>query len=426
MTSKSKKRNKKTQKLLVFAALSAVILTVSTFAWFIGRQETGVDSFNIEVSAMEHLELSMNGLEWSDTITLTNGAWTPWDDANPDASQVYDTHTNSWGSGLVPVSSSGEVDTDASRLMLFEGSSFARTAGGYKVLSTQIDNTTAAENGDYVAFDLFIKNSSGTQYNAAYEPEEEEEIFLTYNSAAVVDSTGAADTVAAAAAGIENSLRVAFIQVGRIAGTSTVADDIQGMTCAGDTDAASTGICFQNRTTIWEPNDVNHTAGAIGWVADTCSTRVAASTDLLNAASYNVGTACTTIAADTYYQTYTIQRDILTGEAVDVYDSLNGYTPLVDVADPAYTAAVVPTQTFTDSDRDAEGDGRNPFMFLAPNSITKVRIYIYLEGMDLDNMDLAEVLNNEITLNFGFTKQQYETDTDFGGGSLDNGWTTVS
>ena len=48
-------------------------------------------------------------------------------------------------------------------------------------------------------------------------------------------------------------------------------------------------------------------------------------------------------------------------------------------------------------------------MTLAPNSITKVRVYVYIEGQDIDNYDFAQ-LGKSIQVNFGFTKERYTTD----------------
>ena len=45
-------------------------------------------------------------------------------------------------------------------------------------------------------------------------------------------------------------------------------------------------------------------------------------------------------------------------------------------------------------------------MTLAPNSITKVRVYIYIEGQDIDNFDYAQV-GKVIEVAFGFSKQRY-------------------
>lgn len=57
-------------------------------------------------------------------------------------------------------------------------------------------------------------------------------------------------------------------------------------------------------------------------------------------------------------------------------------------------------------------------MYLAPNSITKVRVYIYLEGQDVDNYDFAS-LGRQITINFGFTKERFDgEDVDYEGPEL--------
>ena len=45
-------------------------------------------------------------------------------------------------------------------------------------------------------------------------------------------------------------------------------------------------------------------------------------------------------------------------------------------------------------------------MTLSPNSITKVRIYIYIEGQDVDNYDFASI-GKKISVKFGFTKERY-------------------
>ena len=55
------------------------------------------------------------------------------------------------------------------------------------------------------------------------------------------------------------------------------------------------------------------------------------------------------------------------------------------------------------------GTSRPEFFSLAPNSITKVRVYVYLEGQDVDNYDFAS-LGSQIKINFGFTKERFDQD----------------
>ena len=74
--------------------------------------------------------------------------------------------------------------------------------------------------------------------------------------------------------------------------------------------------------------------------------------------------------------------------------------------------------------KDLTGTSRPSFMTLSPNSITKVRVYIYIEGQDIDNYDFASI-GKKIAVNFGFTKERYtEDDIDYnenGGPALDSG-----
>ena len=61
--------------------------------------------------------------------------------------------------------------------------------------------------------------------------------------------------------------------------------------------------------------------------------------------------------------------------------------------------------TFTDTMKMKPGTERPELMTLAPNSITKVRVYVYIEGQDVDNYDFAS-LGKKISVAFGFTKER--------------------
>ena len=117
--------------------------------------------------------------------------------------------------------------------------------------------------------------------------------------------------------------------------------------------------------------------------------------------------------------------------AVDLYDgaSFNGYT--ADIA--ASEAVAVSTEEgnagkylyaypyFTDTMKLKTGTDRPAFITLAPNSITKVRVYIYIEGQDIDNYDFASI-GKQISVNFGFTKERFtEDDINYQGPNLNKG-----
>ena len=58
---RNKKHENRVKKLIVACGLCAVILTVSTYAWFIGMKTVNVSAFNVEIAAIDGLSLSLSG-----------------------------------------------------------------------------------------------------------------------------------------------------------------------------------------------------------------------------------------------------------------------------------------------------------------------------------------------------------------------------
>ena len=217
-------------------------------------------TFDVEIAATDGLALSVDGVTFSDTVTI-NG-----EKESVDAVKAaYATNTNSW-TKLKPVSTIGTMDFEknGSRMILFEKSSLTAQTGGYRLLSEQLVNNGEQEANGYVVFDLFVKNLSGEKYYPTNNEANEEAIYLTYDSAVTVGTSGKADT------GIENSVRVAFAQIGR-AKSDAASAVFQGITCEDDSENAITGIC--RNATIWEPNDTKHIANAISWYNSSCAVR---------------------------------------------------------------------------------------------------------------------------------------------------------
>ena len=403
------KHEKRIIKLALACTLCAVILTVSTYAWFIGMRTVNVSGFDVNIATTESLYLSLNGEDWDYTVSINE------DNINDvEGGTVYEGNTNKW-SDLIPMSTVGKINAASSRLTLYEKGSFTASPGGYRIMASEVENTGPEEANGYVAFDLFIKNLSGEKYYADLSDkpmDDEEGIYLTTESSVVVSDAGAdADKT-----GIENSVRIAFAQIGRViatTGADAEADTyeeelalIRGISCADDDDVTS--ICSRDAT-IWEPNDRAHVDNAINWYATSCKKRTGA--DITDTASY--GDPCDPIANGTHYPTYAIGRVIDETDQVDNYDGAeyNGYTTSIE------EGKLVAVDTFTDSEKMDAGTARPEFMYLAPNSITKVRVYIYLEGQDVDNYDFAS-LGRQITINFGFTKERFNGE-DVGNSGLD-------
>ena len=419
----NEKHSKRIRRLVAMCSLVAIFLAVSTYAWFIGMKTVKVSSFDTNVATTEGLFLSMDGVDW--VYNLDVG----------EATQ-YDNNTNKIdGVELIPLSSVGDMDSTTSRMKLYEKSSLTAVPGGYRLLSAQVDNFTETEDttgayieGDgYVAFDLFIKNLSGEEYYVTNDPENEEAIYLNTNSSVTVATDGGVENT-----GIENSIRVAFAQIGRVEGDTVDQDTITGITCADaevseDVLSQVTGICRSAQ--IWEPNDTAHVQNAINWYNESCLARTGANVyeDASYTPSEDDATTCQTVALGTAYPTYAISRVINVADQVNVYDGAAYNTYAANTIDyETYAAAeekttykLVDYPYFTDTMKNVAGADRPQFMTLAPNSITKVRVYIYLEGQDVDNYDFAS-LGAKVSVNFGFTKERYtEGDIDYEGPSTD-------
>ena len=396
------KHSFRVKRLIVFCALTAIILTVTTYAWFIGMRTVNVSSFDIEIAVTDSLLLSLDGKKWDTTVSISK----------EDLEDVsYPGHTNSWGGkGLVPVSSIGEMDSSVSRMKLFEKASLTASSGGYRLMASRVDNYNPgqAEQDGYVVFDLFIRNFSGSNYITELNEADEEAIYLTTDSSVTVGLGGVENT------GIENSVRVAFAQIGRVIGTNTNQSTITGITCNPDEDGKPsvvgdvTGIC--RTAQIWEPNDTKHVQNAINWYDTSCKARTDVDT---------FTGSCKTIVDGQAYPTYAVRDVIRSSDKVDVYDGFeyNGYGPTIADRNPENpnpsNYLLYPYDYFTDSEKNLKGTDRPAFMYLAPNSITKVRVYVWIEGQDVDNYDFASI-GRKISVKFGFTKQRYtEEDVEY-------------
>jgi hypothetical protein len=289
---------------------------------------------------------------------------------------------------------------NSSRMKLYEKSSLRDIPGGKRVMASRVNNHEANYQDGYVVFDLFIRNMSGPAYYDENDLTVEEQIYLTTDSLVVVDDNDGVENT-----GIENSLRVAFAQIGRVHGETTDHDVITAIGCNPDVNNGNlpsiiggvTGIC--RTAQIWEPNDTAHAENAIGYYETLCLERKAAGTNAYVQESYDLAGNCGTVVDGTSYPTYAVKEEIASSDNVNLYDgaAYNKYLSTTKLQEYSY---------FTDTHKEMVGKIRPAFMTLAPNSITKVRVYVFLEGQDIDNYDWS-VIGKQIKVNFGFTKIRY-------------------
>lgn len=402
-----KRRRRKTEKLIFAIGLTSIIFVVATYAWFIGTTQITVNEFEIGVKSGDGLTLSLDGVSFTNSVTISEAAVTT------ELTSTYADHTNHWvGDGLVPLSSTGVMNKDASALNLFSKTSITSLTGGYLLRADAIENTGTksvtpegggeavnvpipTEQDGYVAFDLFIKNKSGTGYDSTFDNSENEGIYMSTDSVVQLKAAGSET----GGDGIENSIRIAFMQIGRVDATTTK-DNMQKITCGSgdniDNDGV-TNLCNLGTTegdtgrgitwNIWEPNDTKHNDASVDHFSKICKKRTAENT---------YEGACDAISDGNSTKTFAVNQAISSSDNINIYDGLNSYTASSKLTEMTY---------FTDTIKN--NTEKTEFFYLAPNSVTKVRVYIYLEGQDVDNYDLGTI-GKKIAITFGFTKDKFD------------------
>ena len=413
-----KSRNRRIFRLTAISGLTLLVLIFATYAWFIGITTVRVDQFDVKVEAQKGLQISFTG---------DNNDWDTVGRINKSLCNTYfndnGMKNNNWvaDSGLVPISSTGEFSTTG-HLKLYSNASINAVTGGYKIRTEKIlnevseqpagfnGNTTSPEKGNYITFDFFLKNTTNNQgtlpNSSAYTESETEAIYLTTNSSVTLPSSSSPDTD-----GMENTIRIAFYQVA-YAPLTTTAANLKSMGCTSNAGNRIVGTCTTSSSgasqgkawNIWEPNDTNHQPKAISNFNRLCRDRTDATT--------YTSTVCTPIESNAFANgqsltTYGVNKEIVNANNVNIYDGVNSYMGTINTGQ--YLKAV---NSFKESQNvlaspNVYNTTRSPILRIEPNSITKIRAYIWIEGQDLDNVDYLGD-SKKLLINFGFTKNIYE------------------
>ncbi len=240
------------------------------------------------------------------------------------ASSTYTAAVNQVPTTLEPVSTIGEMDSGG-KMKMFLGQVVANeTTGDFVLSSEQSIETNTTSSGKFIAFDIFLKN------------ENNETLYLTPNSKVVFRNSDS---------GIKNATRIAFITLGHTTTSDTVAN-IRALN-----DGASSTV------KIWEPNYDVHTADGVA-----------------NAVSpYGI----TTLAEGS-------------GNAWVPYSGVKAeFADTLGIKREQATQALN-SSYFTDVDPDIKTiEGFDASQALTAESglqsgVTKMRIYMWVEGQDVD------------------------------------------
>ncbi len=334
---KKKQKKSKLGALILLLFLTIVMLSTATYAWFTANKSVQVSNIDVNVQATGGIQISTDAVNWKTIISnadITAG-WS----ATVSGNAVTD--TNQIPTSLSPVSTAGLVDasTDATaktkkgNLSMYHGVVAANQLGVF-ALTAEKDLEEKGTTGNFIAFDLFIKTDAAA---ALY----------------IEPGTGATFTEGYNSKGLENATRIAFV----VEGTKNAnANTAEVLTMDGATSST---------VTIFEPNVDSHTASGV-------------------------------TQSNLYYSHYTNYNAIAEGsnQPIVSYDGVKAaittaiplaQTNVVDNSSYFQTVTTVPfTTAFVTA---ATGQTNYAWYTTAatfPAGITKVRVYMWVEGQDVD------------------------------------------
>ena len=365
---KNEKKKRKLRTLILLLFLTIIMFGTSTYAWFTANQTVTIQSINVHVETSDGIQISTNGSTWKSIITTADII------GNTDGTPNYYAAANNFiPNTLDAVSTDGTLITDSSagtKKLDFYSSVIGTdaTSGNYTIMTQQINEAT--DKTKFVAFDIFLKVSSA------------KDVYL--NSASTFSNVVPQEGSAAGDKGLKNAARVAFVPIGEAAATDTVAT----ITSAYNDSTTAT-------LRIWEPNADTHSNAVVNSVSTAYNIPLTASgTASSGAATYN-------------FLPYRGVTDVISTPQ-DLVGTVNGSVT-------TGTAAVTGTSSKSGNVYSSDGlllstpldldyANTNYQVFSLPAGITKMRIYMWIEGQDLDCENNAS--GTDITFNLEFTIPQ--------------------
>ncbi len=382
---KTSRRGKRILILLLLLFVTGIMLTTSTYAWFLANQTVTISSITVNVAAQNGIQVSVDGTSWRSVIQTTDITG---------ANATYSGARNQLPAILEPVSTTGVVSVAGKLPMYYgvvESSVFTgscsvnpitnttlalcttahgvwtpTTEGGY-ILTATLENeptTTSVTTGKFIAFDLFFKVDTQTQ------------TYLTDLSGVSASGTDV---------GIKNASRIAFVTLGNTAAGSDLTTVVQTLN-----NGATSPVL------IWEPNRATHTATGIANGYDYYGLT---STQITNYASDAATNYC--VPYEGVLSGITITDNVLLSKSNSTATTDPGYCTVSGTIDTTITTEAActtatgdwtaPTQTNTaffdpvtiNLSTVSGYTGYNDFLLLSAG-ITKVRIYMWVEGQDID------------------------------------------
>lgn len=397
-----KKRTRAAQKrlnnLLLILLLTAVLLVMSTYAWFTANKTVNIDSIDLKVATSSGLQISADGKNWKTILEFKD---------IKNAKAVNANALNQIPYMMAPVSSAlnvntngfmemfyGDMDTDLNNTSAHYGEAtvnaiLAARPGqtteidsyGAGIVSDSADGSMSLADGKgeydagyYMAFDVWLKDTVPAEH--------------LYMSGEVKDKAAADEAKQAS-----NAMRVALVKGQGTNGVHTNVSNPEDT----DTIAAIQALTTKGgKVYLWEPNNDKHSEKAQAHATDL----VASATTDVNKALWTIPTSGTNFTRMPYDAVKaTTTAPIAVSDATASSYSSNFERIVTDSSTYKFLSTGKNDLVNYDLDNLVAG-------------ATKYRIYIWMEGQDVDCQNDASGGNMVVNLQFSlnaFTAAAEET-----------------
>jgi len=351
---KKNKRNTKKEKLIkyikkdkhrffmsiVVIFFLGILLIFSAYAWFSTSLNVQIKTFNMIVSRNSGLSISFDAINYDKSIEISE------DILINRLVETYPNNLSQWaGNGLIPVSSPGITNSNSYFFDIYQSSGVKykdrNLDKGYIKTSLYKEEQRISVN-KFIAFDLFLKNETGSPISDHLFLEQSTEFLMTSDSDEEMS-------------GLVNSARIGFVKVGSVPHDTPV-DVIQNLQCNND--------C---QSVIYEPHSTNHSELSIE-----------------RAKKFGIN-----LKNGREFPTFAYKK---AGGPFELIDTISGSVGLN--YDYFVEQDTLTTEAFEEP------------LFTIPDGITKMRVYVWIEGQDIDSLE-TDSEGAEVSVSINFIKDTY-------------------
>ncbi len=381
MKEKSRKNKRKSEMNAMFfiILLALVMFIISTYAWFSTQKNVSITNLTGTVEVAEGLEISLDADKWSNGLVLgtEDGQLSIIDDA-------YSGNHNLSPSEMLPVSTLGLVSGSQTDLKMLRGK--IENSKELSEIKSMVETDTTPSSSTYpgyFAFDIFLKNNSKT--------DNDDELQLNYDSLLEILEADKSAT------GLQNTARVAFALYN---GTADVmAEQAEVLKQTAGIGVGSSPVSIKN-VAIWEPNSNDH----VSYIVQNNNKITWSSADAAKYATKQLDNGSKGFDVNTQMPTYALKDSSIGSSISDIYKWDGSESNIQKQSTLQTTKKSESDYTIKEGVQNliSTTDGTSKFTIPA-NKICRIRIYLWLEGQDVDCINYASH-GGGVKVNIGLVK----------------------